>query len=69
MDHINVAETVKAIILNIYYFHGINQNHPKEDNKMGKKKKVLVEILGNAILAVAVKIWQVVVTAGTKGEK
>lgn len=36
---------------------------------MGKKRKVVVEILGNAILAVAVKVWQVVVTAGTKGEK
>lgn len=36
---------------------------------MGKKKKVIVEILGNAILAVAVKVWQIIVTAGTKGEK
>ena len=36
---------------------------------MGKKRKVVVEILGNAILAVAVKVWQVVVNAGTKGEK
>ena len=67
--YISVVANGTAQNLAVYYFRDIKQNHPKEDKEMGKKRKVVVEILGNAILAVAVKVWQVVVTAGTKGEK